>query len=361
MIFGGMTMQRCYLWLFSLGFLGLVHAQENLSPKVWRSGWLGKIQNGDQVIAAAKELGFNALIMRGTFEEIEAFSKKARVNGIDTYWCLALNMRRKEEMSDLLQVMPKHDSELLAKHRADKTWRHSYQHGGEPTSGPDVFKAPLLCFHHEEVRLWLQDAIKETLRQCPTLTGIAFDGFAYQNYRNCVCEESLRQLAEFHKKNPGFSEEAAEKAFALTSLTGCINGLADFARSLRPGLKTTIHVWPVHLPEPLYGNRLDLDFCCQTVAWFFPPYWSNEKIAAYSRTVVNDDQKHFQRSKGIPFIGIYLGKKHLVDKPLEQFRNELRIIFDNTPDLSLGVHSFIDIVEHREYYDVLREELQRHR
>lgn len=356
-----MAIRRGYLWLLSWGFLSLVHAQENVPPTVWRSGWLGKIHNGDQVIAAAKDLGFNALIMKGTHEEIEAFSKKARLNGMDTYWCLALNMRREEKMADLLQVMPEHDRKLLAERKADKTWRRSYQYGGEPASGTEVFKSALPCFHHEDVRLWLQDAIKETLRQCPTLTGIAFDGFAYQNYRNCVCEESLRQLGAFRKKNPDLSAEAAERAFALTSLTGCINGLADFARALRPEIKTTIHVWPVYLPEPLYGNRLDLDFCCQTVAWFFPPYWSNEKIATYSRTVVHDDQEYFQRSKGIPFIGIYLDKKNLVDKPLDQFRNELRIIFDNTPDGSLGVHSFIDIVEHREYYDVLREELSRKR
>jgi hypothetical protein len=125
--------------------------------------------------------------------------------------------------------------------------------------------------------------------------------------------------------------------------------------SLRPDIKTTIHVWPVFLPEPLYGNRLDLDYCAQTVAWFFPPYWADDKIAKYTRTVVGDEKKYFKRSKGIPFVGIYLGKKHTIDKPLDQFKKELKIIFENSPDTSFCVHEFADIAMNPEYYKAFQE------
>jgi len=38
---------------------------------------------------------------------------------------------------------------------------------------------------------------------------------------------------------------------------------------VKPEAKTAIHVYPTFLPEPLYGKRLDLDYCCQSVACIF--------------------------------------------------------------------------------------------
>ena len=259
-----------------------------------------------------------------------------------------------------MQAMPEKDRELLKNFQADKeTTKKTYQYGGEPPPGTEqIFKNPRPCLHRKEVIDATKNAIREVLEKCPDLTGIAYDGFAYQNYRNCVCEESLRQLAEFREKKPDLSDDAAEKEFSLQSLVAAMNELADFARSLRPDIKTTIHVWPSYMPEPTYGNRLDLDYCSQTVAWFFPPYWPREKIAQYTRTVVEDGKKYNKRSKGIPFVGIYLGRKSTVDKPLEQFRMELETIVENDKTRSISIHEFADVVLHPEYYKVLKECLE---
>ena len=38
---------------------------------------------------------------------------------------------------------------------------------------------------------------------------------------------------------------------------------------------------------------LKLDYCAQTVAWFFKPSWSDDKITNYTQTVINDAQKYY--------------------------------------------------------------------
>jgi len=342
--------------LLSIGSRSLAVSAESSS---WRSGWIGeKFEDKDEaIITAAKDLGFNALILGGSPERLREFMAKARPAGIDTYWCFTPSSPKSGDPKLFEQVMPEKDQEILKRLRASKDWKHQY--GGEPAPGhEDIFRRPLPCFHRKEVVEETKDAIREMLAQCPDLKGIAFDGFGYQNYRNCVCEESLSQLAAFRKSHPEMSPEVAEDAFSLESLVGLINGLADFARGLRTDIKTTIHIWPLYLPEPLYGNRLDLDYCCQTVAWFFPPYWPPDKIAKYTQAVVTEENKYFPRARGIPFLGIYIGKKNLPDKPLEQFRSELQTIFQNEPSKSLSIHELADVVLNDPYFEALKTALR---
>ncbi|HPN83854.1 MAG TPA: hypothetical protein PK821_00830, partial [Victivallales bacterium] len=343
-------------------FAGENPASEEAS-KPWRSGWFAHWNDpsGDDMIAAAKDLEFNALVVGGSFtpERMQEFSLKAKKEGIDAYLWFFPMLPKDQDKDKFMQVMPEKDVKLLEKCKANKEWKKTLQGGGEPLPGyEEVHRKPLPCFHRKEVMDAMKDAIREMIEKCPAMAGIAFDGFAYQNFRNCVCEESLRQLGEFRKNNPSLSPEVSEEKFALESLVGAINELANFARSLRPEIKTTIHVWPTYLPEPLYGNRLDLDYCAQTVAWFYQPYWSDEKIASYTRTVVQDEKKYFKRAKGIPFMGIYLGKKHTIDKPLDQFKKELKIIFENSYDTSFSVHEIADIAFNPEYRKAFKEAVQ---
>ena len=76
---------------------------------------------------------------------------------------------------------------------------------------------------------------------------------------------------------------------------------------------------------PLYGNRLDVDYCCQTVAWFFKPYWPPEKIEKYTRYVIENEKKYFPGARGVPFIGLYQNPQgHF--KSDEEFFNELEVM-----------------------------------
>jgi hypothetical protein len=331
----------------------------------WRSAWIASARKAnyddDKTIAAAKELKFNAFVVNKEPEALQEYALKLKKEGIDTYWWFTPQVPKGNDKVRFMQVMPEKDRELLKKLLADKeNFKKTYQYGGEPPPGTEqIFRNPLPCLDCKEVIDATKDLIREVMGKCSALTGIAFDAFGYQNYRNCVCGESLRQLGEFRKKNPALSDDAAEKEFSLQSLVAAQNELANFARSLRPDIKTTIHIWPSYMPEPLYGNRLDLDYCAQSVAWFFPPYWSKEKIAKYTRTVVEDGKKYNKRSKGIPFVGIYLGSKATVDKPLEQFKMELETIFENDKARSISIHEFADVVMNPEYYKVLKECLEK--
>jgi hypothetical protein len=130
--------------------------------------------------------------------------------------------------------------------------------------------------------------------------------------------------------------------------------LAAYVRQIRPKAKLATHVYPVFLPEPLYGNRLDVDYCCQTVAWFFQPYWTEQKVREYTRTVVGEQSRHHPRARGIPFVGVYVGRPY-ADKSPERLAEELRLIWEAGGTSSLSVCSFDEFVEHPEMCQVVKQ------
>jgi len=321
--------------------------------KPWRGGW-GGMRDPEKVIQCAREIGFNALMVHGKKERMTAFCELARENGIETYYWFSLTARDKE-MKPFQQVIDPADEKRLAEIKADRDpTKHGYQFGGEPVPGQhDVLQARLLCFHRPEVVAYARKRVREMLEACPALTGVAFDFFGYQNYRCCLCPHSLKRLEAYRNAHPGLSRDAARDRFSLETLVNFTNGLADYVREVRPGAKTVIHVYPVFLPDPLYGNRLDVDYCCQTVAWFFKPYWSREKIERYTRTVVEQQNRYHARQQGIPFVGVYVGRPY-ADKSPERLAEELRIIKESGKTTSLSVCSFNEFVKHPEMRQVVK-------
>jgi hypothetical protein len=200
-----------------------------------------------------------------------------------------------------------------------------YQHGGEPLSDHEVLTSDLLCFH----RAGVADAVKARIREAltvPGLRGIAFDGIGYQNYRCCRCAESEKQLAEWRKARPELSEAQACDAFSLETLVAFQNDLAAFARSLRPDVLTSLHIWPVFAPEPLYGNRLDVDYCGQTAAWY--TLWGLDKVRDYARIIAGQEKRHHPRPTGVAMVGYYHQRGGFPEKTPERVEAELRAILE---------------------------------
>jgi hypothetical protein len=236
--------------------------------------------------------------------------------------------QRRSSTNPPLQEMNAAESAALQRIRADKTrGKSGYQYGGEPVQGIEVLEAPLLCFHNPEVRSFFEEQIRDLLR-IPGLRGIAMDYFGYQNYRCCRCSTSMKAFEAWHQRHADLPSDKALDQFSLESLADFVNVLARHARSVRADAKVTCHVYPVFLPEPLYGNRLDVDFCGQTAAWYFEPFWSIEKIRAYTQVICGEEKKYFARPKGVAMIGVYTRPALFPVKSPERLTRELHAILD---------------------------------
>ena len=328
------------LTLFLLTFRAA--ADDQAKSKGWRSAWIGT-KNLDTVLKAAKELEFNAVIAHGNGGTLKEFIGKAKAAGLESYWWFS-PVAPTGAVGSFRQQMSAAEMDILRKQsdlaKAKKLWGIGrYQCGGEPLPGTkEVLKNQMPCFHRPEVVSATKAAVSKVLEENPELTGIALDMFGYQNYSGCVCPASLSALEAYRASHPGTDNKKLKDEFYLNSLVSFQNEICNHARTIRPDVKTTVHVWPTFLPEPVYGNRLDLDYCCQTVAWFFKPYWSDAKIAEYTRVVVREARKYNKRQKGIPFIG------YNKDKGVERLVHELRIIMANNPDRDLSIYVFEDVV-----------------
>jgi len=334
--------------------------------KVWRSGWAG-MKDAEKVIACAQEIQFNALIFGGTVENMRKWSAMTKAAGIESYyWLSPIARKDNKEMEPFVQVMSPEDDAALVRIQGDKDPKKSgFQWGGEPLShraGPrpepyDILNcAGLLCFHRPETMDWCKKTITEMLAACPDLTGIGLDYFGYQNYRCCLCPHSRKLFEEYQKAHPGVARDQAQQDFSRDTLVAAINELARHARSVRPGVKVTIHVYPTFQPEPDYGWRLDVDTCCETVAWFFEPYWSRERVAEKTRFVARTEGRAFAGSRGVPFFGLYVGRP-IADKPAERLAEELKVIRENAGLSALSVCSFNEFLIHDEMRKVMKEAL----
>ena len=189
----------------------------------------------------------------------------------------------------------------------------------------------MLCFHRPEVLDFCKSEIKRIL-SVPGVAGVAFDVFGYRNYRCCYCSHSTKLLKQWRKEHPELPDSKALDEFSLETLVKFNNELADYARSLNSEAKVITHVYPVFLPEVLYGNRLNVDVCGQTAAWFFEPFWSYDRITKYSRVIFGEEKKYFQHSEGSALIGIYSRPETYAPKSPERIRRELQAILDGGGD-----------------------------
>lgn len=326
---------------------GLFPAEKASSPPV-RLAW-GAGRDAAETIQVCRKTGFNRLAVGGNPDKLLA---AAEGQGIAIYfWDSNIVPRNDAAMERFCQRMtPEEERLFLIDRKAEMPDPGGYQFGGEPLpEHHEVLATPLLCFHRPEVVAYRKAQIRKVLEEHPGLAGIAFDFYGYQNYHCCYCPCSvaLFERERAAGKYPDMSRNVAWRKFSEDTLIAFYNEMADYVRSLNPKLRTAAHVYPVYLPDPLYGNRLDIDECAQTVAWFFPPYWSKDKIIDYTRIVVRDADRYYPRQIGVPFIGVYMRAK-----PVEQFRRELETIrAHSNGDLSLC--GFADIVADPAYQQAL--------
>lgn len=306
-------------------FCTITVSAEEKKTDGFRLVWAGGINlNIDKVMRRISDSGFNAAAVNGAnINTLIPYGQKHNV-GI-YYW---FHIIPPENMKQFTQQMSPEENEILKKLDADKSVdKNGYQFGGEPL--PDhreVLETPLLCFHCPETVEFCKKHLDAVFERYPEINGIALDYIGYQNYRSCHCKQSTALFEEYYRKvQSRMSREAALEQFSLETLVQFSNGLSAYIRKLKPEARIATHVYPVFLPDPLYGNRLDVDYCCQTAAWFFKPYWPADKIERYTRYIVEHEKKYFPAAHGIPFIGLYQNPQgHF--KSDEEFFKELDVV-----------------------------------
>jgi len=332
-------------------------APASRAGETWRAGW-SNLNNPAEVLKVAKELRFNAIVAQGPSEKLEAFAREAKAAGVEVYlWSNATPVKGEESLT---QKMSPEEDELWQKLKSDgDPKKHGYQFGGEPAQGRrEVGQASPLCLDRPEAMAALEKRIKAVVDACPSLGGVALDFVGYQNYHCCYCPVSERQFQVWHKAHAQLPAGRARDEFSLQRLVSYYDHLVEYVRSLRPGLKVTAHLYPVFLPEPLYGNRLKLDYSIQTAAWFFEPYWPEEKVRRYARTITAEEAKYHVNARGIPFVALYV-QRPIADKPVERFAKELEWVFSASGGTSLSIYDFQLLAVHEAHRRVLQEALAR--
>jgi len=240
---------------------------------------------------------------------------------------------RKEGEADEPQdwdVSDKQKNALATMGRANAMVQTHYQWGGEPElkhfgkgMNTEVLLYDILCPNTPGVKELMESRIKEALA-IPGVKGVAFDGIGYQNYHACfcpVCEKMFNEFCEREKKDP--KKAGVRDEFSLKCLVDLNNKMVDYVHALKADAITVNHIWPVFMPEPLYGNRLKMDFCGQTAAWYF--YWDPWRIEKYSRTISCEQEKYWKGVKGVTLIGYYDNPAFPVKTPAK-VESELRAI-----------------------------------
>ena len=295
-------------------------------PKLSLTGWGdGK---PDEIIPVAAQVGVDRVVVDCDPTIAARSIDLGKKHHVDIFAVVALNDVKRWKatrpgVAPPMQVMTEQQEAAVAPILADKTpGKSNYQFGGEPVRDSEVLLSPLLCFHDERVLAFFQERVDQLL-SIPGLRGIALDYFGYRNYRCCHCPLSTQLAATYAKQHPELTEPQALERFSLDSLVEFNNKLIAHVRKTKPDAQVLTHIYPVFLPEPLYGNRLDVDECGQTAAWFFEPYWSNQKITEYSRIITTKQNQYFPRPVGAALIGCGLPP----NKNPERIAAELDAIF----------------------------------
>ena len=170
------------------------------------------------------------------------------------------------------------------------------------------------------------------------VAGIAVDYLGYRNYYACLCEYSQAQRAEFARRPrpKSLTPEEVMKEYSEESLENWTRQLRAAVHAAKPDAKIAIHVYPDFAPNPLYGNRLHVDYCGQTIAWLYRPFWSYGKVYNKAAAYKQAEGKFHDFNRFVPFVGVEQGA--LLKSP-ERLRQEIRIAgLSGAKDIMIAFH-----------------------
>ncbi len=244
-------------------------------------------QERRELVRFVTELGFDVLVVsRPEVDMVET----AHEAGIRVVAVLSpgLDAARTKADPEIVQRMLPSEEAMLEAGRVDgDEQRQRLSHRWFP-----LFQSgDLLCYEHPRARRIIDERVDESLA---VADGVALDGFGFRNHYACFCSRCSTAHGSDAERLARFSEE---------SLIGVSKRIYERAKSRRQDAIVLNHVWPPFNPNPYYGARLYLDYCTQTISWFYRPVWPIERVRLEARLHKSLEDK--SRNTFVPFIGLY--------------------------------------------------------
>ncbi len=184
------------------------------------------------------------------------------------------------------------------------------------------------------------------------LDGIGLDYLGYRNYYACFCDYSRAQRLQFAEAHPEMDAKEVLAKYSEERLVEWTRQTRELLLKIKPDLKLAIHIYPDFDLNPLYPSKLHVDYCGQTVAWFYKPFWSYGKILDLCEAYQAESGKHHAFNRFVPFVGVYGGDKL---KTPERLRREIRIA-GSVGAQGIMLAFFETFREHPELIEVVKEE-----
>jgi len=286
-----------------------------------KAAWQLSIQTGSEArerVELADECNFDTVILPDPTPETVAFAADRGIEVVAIVGAYPSESFREAHPDALQRLHPVEEGirDLLEEHGADEYRRLSHR------QYPVVHGHSAYCFEHPASMEALEDRVAAALE---VADGVAFDGFGFRNGYACFCErcrerrervarepgrgdgevgsgdggEERGDTEEGHRRgdDPALLARLSERTLVETTAR-----LYEHAKSVDPDALVTNHVWPPFRPDPYYAHRLRLDYCSQTIAWFYGPNWRAERVefeaATHARLATSDT------SEFAPFIGM---------------------------------------------------------
>ena len=235
-------------------------------------------------------------------------------------------------------------------------WRKDgYRMGGEPLPGnSEVLMDGIACFVGEKARTKSAAELVKKLKANPEAKAVSLDYIGYVNYRCCHHPECEHLYRQWLKARTLENNAANRDRFFEDQIVEYYAALYDAVKAYDPSVVVYAHLYPVFLPNPLYGNRLKLDACCQTCAWYFR--WPQEKVKTYCETVVRGQRDHWDFAHCAPFVACGKWVKEIdpaYHKTPADYDRELRTALEAGAEY-LGVHEISAVIADPEIFAVFR-------
>ena len=271
---------------------------------------------GDKVASVdfVADLGFDTIVMGNASPEVRAAAQKRSVQIVTTIFPFA-DDGFKRNYSHALQKVRDYEYQIggiLAEQPWEQLTAGSYQ--WHPVS----LTRSGMCFGHEETKVAIRARIDKALSWAD---GIALDGFGFMNYYACFCDRCEGIRAEMKTAEPDKPDLDILVEMSTKTLVDVHQMVYEYAKSIKFDAIVTDHVWPPFRPDEYIGHQFKLDYCTQTISWFYPPEWRLERVEFEAAEMKRLEDQSINRF--VPFIGIYETGGHV--RSAEKLVKELEI------------------------------------